>query len=141
MGSSARAEEIELVALVTGGASGIGRAVANKLASRGISVMIGDLNETQGTEAAAEIAKEFNVRAHFHKVNVTKEAEVQALMEAAAALTGRLDYAANCAGICEAIWEEEESITTELFERSAGPDLTCISTPRGLANKGPGRGL
>jgi NAD(P)-dependent dehydrogenase (short-subunit alcohol dehydrogenase family) len=50
-------------------------------------------------------------------VNITQEAEVKALVEAATALTGRLDYAANCAGICEAIWEEEESITTELFDR------------------------
>jgi 3-hydroxyacyl-CoA dehydrogenase / 3-hydroxy-2-methylbutyryl-CoA dehydrogenase len=117
MGSSGPAEVKELVALVTGGASGIGRAVANKLASRGVSIVIGDLNEEQGTKAAAEIAKEFNVRSHFHQVNVTQEAQVKALVEAATALTGRLDYAANCAGICEAIWEEEESITTELFDR------------------------
>jgi 3-hydroxyacyl-CoA dehydrogenase/3-hydroxy-2-methylbutyryl-CoA dehydrogenase len=117
MGSSGPAEVRELVALVTGGASGIGRAVANKLASRGVSIVIGDLNEEQGTKVAAEIAKEFNVRSHFHQVNVTQEAEVKALVEAATALTGRLDYAANCAGICEAIWEEEESITTELFDR------------------------
>ena len=121
MGSSGPADVTELVALVTGGASGIGRAVANKLASRGVFIVIGDLNEKQGTEAAAEIAKEFNVRSHFHQVNVAQEAEVKALVEAATALTGRLDYAANCAGICEAIWEEEESITTELFDRSALP--------------------
>jgi len=108
----------ELVALVTGSASGIGRAVANKLASRGISIVVADRNEKQGTEAAASIAQEYNVRARFHRVDVTQEADVKALVAAASELTGRLDYAANCAGICESVWEEEESITTELFDRT-----------------------
>ena len=107
----------ELVALVTGAASGIGRAVANKLASRGISVVVADMNEDQGTAVAADIARKYNVRTQFHRVNVAQEAEVKALVAAAAAPTGRLDYAANCAGICESVWDEEESISTELFDR------------------------
>ncbi|KAL6240208.1 hypothetical protein RBB50_012895 [Rhinocladiella similis] len=107
-----------MVALVTGAASGIGRAVANKLASRGISIVLTDINEEQGTAAADEVAQKYNVRTKFQRVDVTQEAEVKAMVAAALGLTGRLDYAANCAGICESIWEEEESITTEVFDRT-----------------------
>jgi len=107
----------ELVALVTGAASGIGRAVARKLASRGISVVLADMNAEQGTAVANDIAQKYGVRTEFHPIDVTQESEVKALVASAASLTGRLDYAANCAGICESVWEEEESITTELFER------------------------
>ncbi|CAI7570853.1 unnamed protein product [Penicillium crustosum] len=80
----------ELVALVTGAASGIGKAISMKLASRGISLLIADFNKERG---------------HITAIN------------ASASLTGRLDYAANCAGICETIASEERSITTEWFDK------------------------
>ncbi|KIX93471.1 uncharacterized protein Z520_10891 [Fonsecaea multimorphosa CBS 102226] len=108
----------ELVALVTGAASGIGRAVATKLATRGISIVLADRDQTQGSAAADAIAKQYRVRTRFQRVDVTQESEVKQLVTATLELTGRLDYAANCAGICESIWEEEESITTELFDRT-----------------------
>ncbi|KAH8817157.1 3-oxoacyl-reductase [Xylogone sp. PMI_703] len=108
----------EFVALITGAASGIGRATAHKLASRGIAIVLADRNHEQGTAAADEIAQKWNVRTKFLKLDVTQEAEVKEAVSAATSLTGRLDFAANCAGICESIWDEEESITTELFERT-----------------------
>lgn len=107
----------ELVALITGAASGIGRATAHKLASRGISVVLADMNQEQGTVAAEEVAEKWKVRTRFLKLDITQEAEVKEAVAAAASLTGRLDFAANCAGICESVWDEEESITTEIFER------------------------
>lgn len=107
----------ELVALVTGAASGIGRAVANKLASRGISIVLADIEQTSGEEAAREIGEQYKVRTIFKRVDITEEAEVKSLIAASLELTGRLDYASNCAGICESTWEEEESITTEIFDR------------------------
>lgn len=108
---------VELVALVTGAASGIGRAVANKLASRGISIVLADIEQKSGENAATEISEQYKVRTVFKRVNITEEAEVKSLIAASLELTGRLDYAANCAGICESTWEEEESITTEIFDR------------------------
>ncbi|RFU34891.1 hypothetical protein B7463_g1505, partial [Scytalidium lignicola] len=108
----------ELVAFITGAASGIGRATAHKLASRGISVVLADMNQEQGATAANEVAQKWKVRTKFLKVDVTQEAEVKQAVLTAATLTGRLDFAANCAGICESVWDEEESITTELFERT-----------------------
>jgi NAD(P)-dependent dehydrogenase (short-subunit alcohol dehydrogenase family) len=104
-------------ALVTGGASGIGEAVARKLASRGIAVSIADTQKDRGIAIAEHIASAYNVKTAFHQVDVTQEIEVKQLVEVATSLTGRLDYAANCAGICETVWAEEESITTEIFDR------------------------
>lgn len=43
------------------------------------------------------------------------------MVKTAAKRWGRLDYTANCAGICGKIWDEEESVTTELVDRSVNP--------------------
>lgn len=106
-----------LVALITGAAGGIGRATAHKLASRGISIVIVDMDEEHGSRVADEIADQWNVQSKFLKVDITQEQQVREAVKSATEWTGRLDYAANCAGICESIWAEEESITTELFEK------------------------
>ena len=108
---------LERVAMVTGAAGGIGKATAHKLGSRGISVVIVDMNEKDGLKVADEIAKKWNVRSKFLKVDVTQEQEVKDAIASTLEWTGRLDYAANCAGICESNWAEEETVTTELFDR------------------------
>jgi NAD(P)-dependent dehydrogenase (short-subunit alcohol dehydrogenase family) len=107
------------VAFISGGSGGIGKATAHKLASRGIWTVIVDMNEQEGHNVADEVAKKWNVKTKFLKVDITQEQQVKDAVAAATEWTGRLDYAANCAGICESIWAEEESITTELFEKYA----------------------
>lgn len=104
-------------AIVVGGASGIGEATARKLASRGISVCIADRNEEQAKAVANDITVTYNVRAKHVHVDVANEDSVKSAVEFAARITGRLDFAANCAGICESIWEEERSFTVEVFDR------------------------
>jgi 3(or 17)beta-hydroxysteroid dehydrogenase len=106
------------VALITGAAQGIGRATANKLASRGVSIVFADLNRDKGNSSAREVADKYGVKTSFVKTDVTQEADVKNMIEHALKLTGRLDYAANCAGICESIWAEEESISVDLFDKS-----------------------
>ncbi|OAP62690.1 hypothetical protein AYL99_01917 [Fonsecaea erecta] len=106
------------VAFITGGSGGIGRATAHKLASRGISIVVADMDQQQGAKVSEEVAKKWNVKTKFLQLDVTQEQQVKDAIAASTEWTGRLDYAANCAGICEAIWAEEESITTELFERT-----------------------
>ncbi|KAL2831029.1 hypothetical protein BJY01DRAFT_254405 [Aspergillus pseudoustus] len=107
----------ELVALVTGAANGIGKAIATKLASRGISVLLTDLNKQQGHAAASELAKRYNVRTEFLQTDVSQEEDIRKAVDASLSFTGRLDYAANCAGICETIASEERSISTEWFDK------------------------
>jgi NAD(P)-dependent dehydrogenase (short-subunit alcohol dehydrogenase family) len=79
-------------AIVTGGASGLGEAVARKLASEGASVAIFDLNEEQGQAIAAEIG------GHFCMVDVTNDASVDAGLAKARAAIGQERIFVNCAG-------------------------------------------
>ena len=80
------------VAVVTGGASGLGRATGRRLAAAGAKVVLVDLPSAPGTEAAAEIGGE------FAPADVTSEADVTAALDTAAAL-GPIRVAVNCAGI------------------------------------------
>ena len=80
------------VALVTGGASGLGRATAESLLAAGAQVIIADLASSPGAATAAEIG------AVFAPVDVTDEASVQAAMDVALGLGG-LNVVVNCAGI------------------------------------------
>jgi NAD(P)-dependent dehydrogenase (short-subunit alcohol dehydrogenase family) len=84
-------------AVVTGGASGLGRATAGALAAKGVKVAIFDLNEEAGEAAAAELG------GVFCKVNVTAEAEVDAGFAKARAAHGQERILVNCAGIANGI--------------------------------------
>ncbi len=79
------------VALVTGGASGLGAATVRKLAAAGAKVMIVDRDE-RGMELATELG------GAFAKADVTSEAEIQAAVEQASAL-GPLRVVVQCAGV------------------------------------------
>lgn len=83
------------VAVVTGGASGIGAAVVRLLTSRGASVVSADLNVADG-EAVARAAGE---RAVFLRTDVSSEADSKALVDLAVSRFGGLDMAFNNAGI------------------------------------------
>jgi NAD(P)-dependent dehydrogenase (short-subunit alcohol dehydrogenase family) len=85
----------EVCAVVTGGASGLGLAVARHCASMGGQVTILDVQEGPGTRAAQELG----AAAHFARCDVTSEAEVDAAMDAAATRMGRINVLVNCAGI------------------------------------------
>ena len=88
----------EKVAIVTGGASGIGRALCEALAKRGSLVTVADVNLEGAKQVVASI---LNVggEAHAAGVDVTLPGEVQALVESVAHRHGRLDYMFNNAGI------------------------------------------
>lgn len=80
-------------AVVTGGASGIGRATALRLVEEGADVLIGDL-DVAGGQALAETS---NGRIRFQRTDVTQASEIEALMHAADA-AGGLDVVFNNAG-------------------------------------------
>ena len=86
------------VALVTGGANGIGRATALAFAREGIKVVVSDIDATGG-EGTVEQIRAAQGEARFIRCDVTKDAEVRALIEGTVAAYGRLDYAFNNAGI------------------------------------------
>jgi NAD(P)-dependent dehydrogenase (short-subunit alcohol dehydrogenase family) len=90
----ARAE----VAVVTGAAAGIGRAVAERLAADGTAVVLGDVDEPAAKAVAAGIEANGG-RASAVRVDVSRSADVEALMTAAVEAYGRLDAVVNNAGI------------------------------------------
>ena len=85
-------------AIVTGGASGIGQALAEELAKRGCEVVLADLQ----IELAEEVASEVNAsggRAKAVKIDVTNFSAMEQLVQETVKRTGRLDYIFNNAGI------------------------------------------
>jgi len=89
------------VVLITGGSSGIGRAVALGFAQQGAKVVIGDRNES-GSRETLEMMKAFPTQGHFVKTDVSQAAEVKALVEETVRTFGGLDCAFNNAGILHA---------------------------------------
>jgi NAD(P)-dependent dehydrogenase (short-subunit alcohol dehydrogenase family) len=85
-------------ALVTGAASGIGRATALLFASEGGRVLVCDSDDAGGRETAARISAAGG-KARFAHADVTSEPEVEAAVAAALEAFGRLDCAVNCAGV------------------------------------------
>jgi len=85
----------ETVAIVTGGASGLGEATVRNFAAGGAKVAIFDMNVARGEQVAAELGD--NVI--FHKVDVTSEDAVKEGIAAATDAFGRIDACVNCAGI------------------------------------------
>ena len=81
------------VAIVTGGASGLGKAIVERFAQEGSKVVVADLNEDAGQEIASSVG------GLFVKTDVTDAAAVEALVAQAVAQYGRLDIMVNNAGI------------------------------------------
>lgn len=82
-------------AVVSGGASGLGLAVATRIVQAGGSVTLFDVNEAQGTAAAATLGE----RAGFFATDVTDEAAVNSAIDRARERMGSVNTAVNCAGI------------------------------------------
>lgn len=90
-------ELASVTALVTGGASGLGRATAQHLVEGGAKVVLADLDSSAGAKAARGLGE----RAVFAHTDVTQEDSVEAALEASLAL-GELNVVINCAGIAAA---------------------------------------
>ncbi|HET9590056.1 MAG TPA: SDR family oxidoreductase [Anaerolineales bacterium] len=91
-------EFTEKVALVTGGASGIGQKCAEFFAREGAKVVIADFDEKDGKETAARL-ENAGSEAVFIKTDVTDPEDCQAMVRKTIETFGRLDYACNNAGI------------------------------------------
>ncbi|WP_206930157.1 SDR family NAD(P)-dependent oxidoreductase [Roseococcus thiosulfatophilus] len=89
------------VAIVTGGASGIGRAIARRFAAEGAVVVIADVTETvrEGGEATRALIEAAGGTARFHRCDMASWADVDALVTATVAEFGRLDVMVNNAAI------------------------------------------
>lgn len=87
------------VAVITGGASGLGRATTEEMISRGAKVVIFDLNEDLGKSVSEELGDSVA----FVQVNVADEASVKAGIDKAVETFGTIHICVNCAGIGSAM--------------------------------------
>src|SRR5499426_1668527 len=128
-------------AVVTGGGSGIGRALSLAFAGEGANVVVADIDEVGMAETAAGIRKA-GTKALTVKTDVTKLASVQALAERAWAEMGRVHILCNNAGV--AIHGGLESATHRDWEWVLGVNLWGVIhgveafVPRMIAQKEPG---
>lgn len=110
------------VAIVTGGASGIGRATALAFAKKGAKVIVVDWKENAET---VDIIKKSGGEALFIKCDVSKLSDVKAMVEKTIATFGRLDYAFNNAGI-EGKHGDTQDCSEENFDKTIGVNLKGI---------------
>jgi NAD(P)-dependent dehydrogenase (short-subunit alcohol dehydrogenase family) len=104
----------DTVAIVTGGASGIGRALCQELGQRGAVVFVTDIN-LEGARQVASAITTAGGRAHAAYLDVTQGEDVREFIEGAAVKQGRLDYVFNNAGIC--MVGEVRDMTLEQWRR------------------------
>jgi len=113
------------VAIVTGGAQGIGEAIAIRLASEGCFVVLADLNPELGEAAATRIGQD---RAAFHRCDISDETEVRQLFEYVLKTHGKIDVVVNNAGIIRdhMIWKmTAEEFDTVIRVNLRGTWLMC----------------
>ena len=111
---------VDRVAVVTGGASGIGRAMCERFAAEGATVAVVDLDEGAGGEVAAAVG------GMFVRADVTSSDEVEALYGEVAARFGGIDICCNNAGISP---PDDDSILDtglEAWERVQRVNLTSV---------------
>jgi NAD(P)-dependent dehydrogenase (short-subunit alcohol dehydrogenase family) len=105
------------VAVITGAASGMGRATAIRFAGEGAAVVVADLNEEGGASTVRQ-CKENGRHVVFQKAaDVATEADIEALIACAVSEYGRLDVTFNDAGLIGAVGPLEE-ITAESWDRT-----------------------
>ena len=112
------------VALVTGGASGIGQSAAVLFARRGASVAVADRNAEGGAETVALVQAEGG-QAQFIETDVTDEDQVVALVASVVSAFGQLDYAFNNAGITHPSRLFHE-LTLEQWDEMIAVNLTSV---------------
>ena len=108
------------VALITGGASGMGAGMARIFAREGAKVVVADMLEGEGRQVADEITRA-NGAAIFQKLDVGSEAEWQAAIAATLAAFGKLDILVNDAGI-------SGSAVEDLFDSAAWEKIMTVNS-------------
>ena len=128
------------VAVVTGAASGIGRACAERFAAEGAKIVLSDVDAAKGEEAAEAIQAQAG-DAIFVACDVGDKSQVDALIESAVAAFGRLDCAIANAGIvhpCDFLDLAEDDFDRVLRVNLKGAFLTGQAAARQMVAQGAG---
>jgi NAD(P)-dependent dehydrogenase (short-subunit alcohol dehydrogenase family) len=139
------------VAIVTGAASGIGRATARLLSKNGVKIVLADIDETRGLLVRDELRKMKN-KAIFIRTDVSRAADAKRCVEVSVKTFGRLNYLFNNAGInpmgnaidtSEELWDQVLDINLKgMFlmskyaipemKKCGGGSIVCTSSVDGL---------
>jgi NAD(P)-dependent dehydrogenase (short-subunit alcohol dehydrogenase family) len=112
------------VALVTGGASGLGRVSAIALAGEDAQVVVSDIAVSEG-EATVKMITDVGGQAVFIKADVTRSSEVAAMVKAAVKTFGRLDFALNNAGV-DGVRARTANYPEEIWHQVINLNLTGV---------------
>ena len=111
--------------LITGAASGIGRATAEAAAAEGARLLLADVEDEQGEAVAAELGD----GGAYGNCDVTDEASVQAAVAATVSELGRIDGAFDCAGILGTLGNTGELDSTAGSRSSTSTSTASSSAP------------
>jgi NAD(P)-dependent dehydrogenase (short-subunit alcohol dehydrogenase family) len=115
------------VAVVTGGAKGIGLGIARRFAEAGASVLLADLDDDVGPASARELAETYGVTALYRRVDVRNASDVEAAADEAVSELGGLGIWANIAGVYPVHADEFQvaaSMSDATWDRTIGINLT-----------------
>ena len=127
------------VALVTGGASGIGRGCCELMAAEGARIIVCDLQEALGEEAAAGI-REAGGQARFLRLDVSQEADWIAAMDTVRQTEGRLDILVNNAGIGRAAPIVDTTLESWRMQNAVNLDGVFLGVKHGVRLMREGKG-
>ena len=113
------------VALVTGAGSGIGRAVALAFAKAGATVVVADIGRAEGSETV-RLIEQAGGTAVFQLCDVSKNSDVQAMVDGTTRRFGRLDFACNIAGIHNPMPENLVDADEEIWDRIIAVNLKGV---------------
>jgi NAD(P)-dependent dehydrogenase (short-subunit alcohol dehydrogenase family) len=128
-------------AVVTGGAQGLGKAMARRLAEAGASVLIGDLRNEQAQAAAAELSERYGSRVLATRLDVTDTASVEATADLCAAELGGIHIWVNNAGLYPNVGLLD--MTDEAWDQVMAVNLrgvfaSCRAAARRMIDRGKG---
>jgi NAD(P)-dependent dehydrogenase (short-subunit alcohol dehydrogenase family) len=114
------------IAIITGAASGIGRAAAKMLFDEGAAVALADLDEVAGAALVEELSTVDATRVTFQRTDVSREEDVKRLIDETAKRFGRLDVAFNNAGVLGSPLARTAECSLENWEHVLGVNLRGV---------------
>jgi len=115
------------VALITGGATGIGRAAALKLATLGVNIVVNYSKSQAEAEKTAEEIRELGVKALVCKADVARDEEVRAMFKEILEYFGRLDIVVNSAGTTDYVsLDDLDGMRDEYWDRAFNTNVKGI---------------
>ncbi len=113
------------VAVITGGASGIGRETALLFANEGASVVVADVSDEAGKDVAAEIGKTVGHGCFVH-ADVSKAADCESMISMAETAFGKLDILFNNAGIMDGADDDAVTTAEAIWDRTMAINLKGV---------------